>query len=156
MAPTIHADFPSSVNAGGAPSTFTVTVNNPSEEPLPNAQVNFSLFAGDSPGTVKASQVHLSYSTTGATGQFTTINLMGTTAPGDSITGSEGPLQGSVVAPKSSVTFTLRLSLDGTVPAENANKPLLAIEAYLQQIDSASGTGTVLDDTYASDLHVTH
>ena len=55
MAPTIHADFPSSVNAGGAPSTFTVTVNNPSEEPLPNAQVNFSLFAGDSPGTVKAS-----------------------------------------------------------------------------------------------------
>ena len=48
------------------------------------------------------------------------------------------------------------LSLDGTVPAENANKPLLAIEAYLQQIDSASGTGTVLDDTYASDLHVTH
>jgi hypothetical protein len=155
-APTIHADFPSSVSAGGAPATFTVAINNPSDEPLSNAQVNFSFFQGDSPGTVKASQVHLSYSTTGATGQFTPIDLMGDTASGNSITGYEGPLEGSMVPPKSSLTFTLRLSVDGNVPTETANKPLLAIEAYLQQIDSASGTGTVLDDTYASDLHVTH
>ena len=54
------------------------------------------------------------------------------------------------------MTYTLRLSVDGTVPKETDNKPLLAIEAYLQQIDSASGSGTVLDDSYASDLHVTH
>jgi hypothetical protein len=156
QAPTIHAQFPSTVVAGGAPTTFTVAVNNPSDTTLPNAQVYFELFPGDSSGTVKASQVQLSYSTTGAAGQFTPINLTGDTASGDSIAGYEGPLQGSTVAPKSSMTFTLRLSLDASVPMEIADTPLLAIEAYLEQIDSASGSGTVLDDTYASDLHVTH
>jgi hypothetical protein len=155
-APTIHADFPSSVVAGGPPTTFTVTVNNPSDEPLPNAQAEFELFPGDSPGTVQASQVHLSYSAAGASGPFTPISLSGDTASGDSIAGYEGPLQGTMVPAKSSVTYTLHLSVDGSVPKETANKPLLAIEAYLQQIDSASGTGTVLDDSYASDLHVTH
>jgi hypothetical protein len=156
QSPTIHAEFPSSVVAGGTPTTFSVAVNNPSDHPLPNAQVYFELFPGDSPGTVQASQVHLSYSTTGAAGPFTPIKLTGDTASGNSIAGYEGPLQGSSVAPKSSLTYTLQLSVDGTVPQETANKPLLAIEAYLEQIDSASGTGTVLDDTYASDLHVTH
>jgi len=42
------------------------------------------------------------------------------------------------------------------VPAEEQNHPLLTIEAYFDQIDSASGSGTTLDDSYASDLHVTH
>jgi hypothetical protein len=156
QSPTIHAEFPSSVVAGGAATTFTVAVNNPSDHPLPNAQVYFELFPGVSAGTVQASQVHLSYSTTGAAGPFTPIKLTGDTASGNSIAGYEGPLQGSSVAPKSSATYTLLLSIDGTVPKETANKPLLAVEAYLEQIDSASGTGTVLDDTYASDLHVTH
>ena len=155
QAPEIHAEFPSSVVAGGAATTFTVVVKNSSDEPLPNAQVYFEFFPGDSSGTVQASQAHLSYSTTGDTGPFTPITLTGDTASGDSIAGYEGPLQGSTVAPKSSVTYTLHLSLDGTVPQETSKKPLLAIEAYLEQIDSASGTGTVLDDTYASDLHVT-
>jgi hypothetical protein len=144
------------VVAGGPPTTFTVTVNNPSDEPLPNAQVNFELFPGGSPGTVQASQVQLSYSAAGSSGPFTPISLSGDTASGDSIAGYEGPLQGSTVAAKSSVTYTLHLSVDGTVPKDADNKPLLAIEAYLQQIDSASGTGTVLDDSYESDLHVTH
>ena len=156
MAPKMHADFPPSVRAGNAPTTFTVAVNNPSDKALPNAQVDFDLFPGDSPGTVQASQVHLSYSTTGAAGPFTPIGLTGDTASGDDITGYEGPLQGSTVAPDSSVTYTFQLSVDSSVPKETDNKPLLAIEAYLEQIDSASGTGTVLDDSYASDLHVTH
>ena len=155
-APKIHADLPSSVNAGGAPTTFTVAIDNPSDKPLPNAQIDFDLFPGDSHGVVQASQMHLSYSTTGAAGPFTPIELMGDTASGDDITGYEGPLQGSTVAPESTVTYTFQLSIQSSVPEETANKPLLAIEAYLEQIDSAAGTGTVLDDSYASDLHVTH
>jgi hypothetical protein len=104
---------------------------------------------------VNASQLHLTYSST-AGGPFVAIPLSGDTANGDSITGYEGPLQGSTLPPKSSATYTFRLSVDAGVPKESDGKPLLSIEAYLQQIDSATGTGTVLDDSYASDLHVTH
>jgi hypothetical protein len=155
-APTIHAKFPSSLPAGGAPSSFTIVVDNPSSTPVPAAQVFISFYPGASgAGQVNASQLHLTYSST-ATGPFVTIPLSGDTAKGNSITGYEGPLQGSTLAPKSTATYTFHLSVDASVPKEVNGKPLLGIEAYLQQIDSATGTGTVLDDSYASDLHVTH
>jgi hypothetical protein len=156
LAPTIHANFPDSVPAGGAPVTFTVALDNPSADPVPNAQIYFSLYPGtSSAGTVNAAQVHLAYSTTGTAGPFSAVPLSGDTANGDSIIGYPGPLQGSPLPPKSTTTYTFHLSLDATVPKEAGGHPLLDIEAYLQQIDSASGTGTVLDDSYASDLHVT-
>jgi hypothetical protein len=134
-----------------------VAVENPAGEPVPNAQIDFSLYPGaSSAGTVNASQVHLTYSTTGAGGPFIAIPLTGDTANGDSITGYPGPLEGTPLAPKSTVTYTFHLALDASVPEESGDHPLLDIEAYLEQIDSASGSGTVLDDSYASDLHVTH
>jgi hypothetical protein len=155
-APTIDAKFPSSIPAGGAPASFTIAVDNPSSTAVPDAQVFLSFFAGSSSaGSVNASQLHLTYSST-AGGPFVAIPLSGDTANGNSITGYEGPLQGSTLPPKSSVTYTFQLSVDAGVPKESNGKPLLSIEAYLQQIDSATGTGTVLDDSYASDLHVTH
>jgi hypothetical protein len=132
-------------------------LNNPASDPVPNAQIDFALFPGtSSAGKVDASQVHLSYSTTGAAGAFVPIPLTGDTASGDQINGYAGPLQGSTMGPKSKVTYTFHLAVDSNVPKESGDHPLLDIEAYLQQIDSASGSGTVLDDSTAYDLHVTH
>jgi hypothetical protein len=54
------------------------------------------------------------------------------------------------------VTLTFHLSADNSAPAEANGHALVAIEAYFDQINSASGSGTTLDDSYASDLHVTH
>jgi hypothetical protein len=156
-APTIHAAFPSKVAAGGAPVTFTATLDNPASSLVPNAQIDFAFFPGDaSPPKVDASQVHLSYSTNGDAGPFTPIALSGTTARGDQINGYAGPLQGSTLGPHSKTTYTFHLSVDGSVPHESGNHALMAIEAYFQQIDSASGSGTVLDDSQAYDISVTH
>jgi hypothetical protein len=156
-AATIHAALPSTVAAGGTPVPFTVTLDNPAANPVPNAQIFFAFFPGDSsPGKVDASQVHLSYSTNGAAGPFTAIDLSGTTAKGDEINGYAGPLQGSTLGAHSKTPYTFHLSVDGSVPHESGSNALMAIEAYFQQIDSASGSGTVLDDSQAHDVHVTH
>ncbi|HEY6473820.1 MAG TPA: hypothetical protein VIY26_13090, partial [Acidimicrobiales bacterium] len=155
-APTIHAKFPASVGAGGMPATFTVTLTNPSSTPVPNAQLTFSFFAGNSSSPkVDASEVHLAYSSAGVGGPFTAIALSGDTSNGDSITGYAGSPVGSTLPAKSTLMYTLHLSVDSDAPAESNNRPLLDIESYLEQIDSATGTGTVLDDSTAFDLQVT-
>jgi hypothetical protein len=156
LSPTIKATFPSSVQAGGSPLTFTVVATNPSSDPVPATQVDIAFYQGGSAsGVGQASQIHLAYSTTGA-GPFTPVALSGTTASNDAIEGYAGPPQGTMLAPHSTQTYTFQLSIDAGVPQEKKGQPLLSIEAYLDQVDSASGSGTTLDDSFASDLHVTH
>jgi hypothetical protein len=156
-ATTIHAQFPSSLQAGGAPATFTITLDNPSADPVPSARIDFSFFPGDgTKATVESNQLHLSYSTNGPNGPFTDIALTGDTASGDDIEGYPGPLQGSTLPAHATETFNFHLNVDSSAPVEQDGHALLAIEAYLDQIDSASGSGTTLDDSYASQLHVTH
>ena len=154
-AATIHANFPTMLQAGGAPTTFTISLDNPSSEPIPATRIDFAFFPGD--GTTKAvqaSQLQMSYSTNGSAGPFTNVALAGDTASGDDIEGYPGPLQGSALAPHSTETFTFHLSADASTPVEQGSHALLAIEAYLDQINSATGSGTTLDDSYASQLHV--
>jgi hypothetical protein len=155
-APTIDAHFPTELTPGAPATTFTVAMHNPSDKPVPATRLDFTFFPGTSAPPVLASQLHLSYSTTGPTGPFIPIALVGDTKNGDDIEGYPGPQQGATLDPHASVTLTFHLSADTSVPAEAKGHALVAIEAYFDQINSASGSGTTLDDSYASDLHVTH
>jgi hypothetical protein len=154
LSPTLAAAFPTVLHPGGAPATFTVKPANPSSQPVPDARVDFAVFAGTpSSKSVDASQVHLSYSTAGPDGPFTDIPLSGTTSEGNDIQGYLGVQQGATLTPDSSRTYTFDVTLASNVPTSN-RAPTISFEAYLNQYDSASGSGITLSDTYATDIKV--
>ena len=132
-ATTIHAQFPSSLQAGGAPATFTITLDNPSADPVPSARIDFSFFPGDGTKATVRNQLDPSHSTNGANGPFTDIALTGDTASGDDIEGYPGPLQGSTLPRHRDVHLPSERRFVG---ASRAGRPRSsAIEAYLDQID---------------------
>jgi LPXTG-motif cell wall-anchored protein len=63
-------------------------------------------------------------------------------------------MSGSTLAAKSSETLTMRVSLASGVPPSTA-APLISFEAYLDQVNTASGSTATLADTYATDIKVT-
>jgi hypothetical protein len=149
---TLKATFPTSLKAGGPPATFTITAANPTAQPVPNAALDFIIFPGKSSSpNVDASQVHLSYSTTGLTGAFRDVALTGSTSNGNDIEAYVGPQQGNTLAPKSSRTYTFEVSLASNVRGAN---PLVSFEGYLDQINTASGSGATVADTLATDITV--
>jgi hypothetical protein len=151
-ADTLKASFPTSLKAGGTPATFTITAANPTAQPVPNAALDFIIFPGKSNSPhVDASQVHLSYSTTGPTGTFIDVPLSGSTANGDYIESYVGPPQGTTLAPKSDQTYTFEVSLASNV---SGGSPLVSFEGYLDQINTASGSGATVADTLATDIIV--
>jgi hypothetical protein len=151
--PSFHADFPTSVQAG-ATKTFTMTATNPGSQPLYDARVDFEVFPGsDHAKKVTASEVHMVYSTNGPNGTFMPVTLSGTTSNGDAIQGYFGAEQGSTFAPHSTKTYTVRVTLNPKVPVSKT-AALLAFEAYLDQISSASGSGITLADTSATNVDV--
>lgn len=153
--PTFHAAFPTSLEAGAAPTAFTMKAVNPRSEPIPSTRVHFVIFPGSSNSkNVDASQVHLSYSTTGTSGKFTVVPLKGSTGGGNAIQGYLGPTDGATLPPNSTTTYTLRVGLADNVPASKAAGPLVGFEGYLDQVNSASGSGATLADTYATDIKV--
>jgi hypothetical protein len=152
--PTFKATYPTTLDAGGPTQTFTIVATNPSANPLPNTRVDFVIFpASATSKNVDAGQVHLSYSTTGANGPFTAVPLTGSTSDG-AIQSFVGPAQGTTLPADSSETYTFHVGLAGTVPASEAAGPLISMEAYLDQVDDASGSGATLADTYAYDVRV--
>lgn len=151
-ADTLKAAFPTSLKAGGPPATFTITAADPTAQPVPNAALDFVIFPGSSKSpTVHAGQVHLSYSTTGPTGTFSDVPLSGSTANGDYIEAYVGPEEGRTLAPKSSQTYTFQVSLASSVPGSS---PLVSFEGYLEQINTAAGSGATVADTLATDITV--
>jgi hypothetical protein len=64
--PILHASFPPTLEAGGPPAFFTIRASNPSSVTLTETLTRFVVLPG-TPGarSVKADQVHLSYSTKG-------------------------------------------------------------------------------------------
>ena len=81
LAPTASAAFPTSLVAGAAPTEFTVTFKNPSGQALNAARVDVDFFTGAATSkSVKASEVTLTASTTGADGTFTPVALTGSTS----------------------------------------------------------------------------
>jgi hypothetical protein len=151
--PTFHATFPGSVPAGST-KTFTMTATNPGSQSVYDARVDFVIFPGNSKAkNVNANQVHMTYSTAGPNGTFKTVHLTGSTGDGNAIQGYFGPEQGGTFAPHSTTTYTVHVNLAHNVPVSNA-AALLGFEGYLDQIDSASGSGITLADTYESDVKV--
>jgi hypothetical protein len=152
--PILQASFPTTLRAGGPPAFFTIKATNPSSVALPETLTRFLLLSGaPHSGTVKAGQVHLSYSTKGRTGTFIPVPLAGSAGNGNAIQGYIGPLRGSSLPANSSETLTLRVALDGSVPVSKT-KPLLAAQAFLEQTDPASGSDASLADTNAAPIIV--
>lgn len=153
QSPTFTASYPTTLPAGGS-TDFTIKATNPTSQPLFSTRPHFVIFPGDgAPKNVNASQVRLSYSTTGANGTFTPVALTGSTINDGAIQGYVGPLQGVELAPGSTRTYTFHLALASNVPVSH-NKPLMAFETYLDQIDPADETGATLGDTYAYQVKV--
>jgi len=154
QAPTFKAAYPTSLKAGGSPTTFTIVAVNPTSKPIPDTRPQFVIFAGDgTKQSLTAKQVHLLSSTNGPRGTFSAVHLTGSTSNGDVIQGYVGPEQGTTLPANSTTTYTFHASLDHSVPVSKAT-PLAAFESYLDQINSASGSGSTIADTYEYQVKV--
>jgi hypothetical protein len=153
-APTFDAAYPKTLEAGARPTTFTMVARNRSGRALHAIRPQFVAFPGT--GTrkiVKAAQIQLAYSTTGPRGTFTGVHLSGSTGGDNAVQGYIGPQQGFTLPARSTTTFTFRIALRRDTPVSK-KAPVLSFEAYLDQINSASGSGAALADTYYSDVRV--
>ena len=155
-APTASDTFPTSFQPGADAKTFTTSFTNSTATPLVNVQIDFSLFPADKVTTdVTAAQVHLSASTAGASGPFMPVSLTGSTVKEGAIQGRVGAQGGTKLAAGDTVTITYQMSLDTAVPSD-VSGPLMSIEVYLDQVNPASGAGTNIADTGATNISVTH
>jgi hypothetical protein len=152
-AATATAAFPTSIPAGGSPTTFTIEAINPSARPLPNARITFDIYGEPGAKGIRANQIHLSYSTNGPQGPFSDVTLDGSTGSGGVIEAPVGPDQGATLAAHATRTYNFHVSLASNAPASNA--PVIAFEGYLDQINTASGSGDTLADTYGTDIKIT-
>jgi len=154
QAPTASATFPTSLEAGGTPTSFTVTFKNPSSQPLAAARVDVDLFPGSAASkSVKASEVTLTASTKGPDGTFSPVSLSGSTSNNQVISGYVGPEEGSTIKAHGTEVVEFKVALSGDVPVSKGT-PLLGFEDYLDQVNSASGSQATLADTLATNVTV--
>jgi hypothetical protein len=147
--PTFNASFPTTLQAGGS-TTFTIKAANPTSKPLPEIRPEFDVLpATGATKNVEASEVRLSYTTSGPSGSFTPVQLVGGTITDGAATGWVGPLRGITLAPDSTTTYTFHIALASHVPGAK-RKPLIAFQSFLDQINPADGTAATLADTYES------
>jgi hypothetical protein len=152
--PSVSGAVPVSMQAGARPVQFTLTSSNPTPQALSGTRMRLAILASStSPASVDASQVHLSYSSTGPKGIFTKMPLTGSTHDGNVIDGYFGPKQGSVMAAKSARTMTFELSLSSDVRGPKT-APLVAFVAYIDQVNPASGSTSTLTETPTTDIYV--
>jgi hypothetical protein len=97
--------------------------------------------------------VQLAYSLDGPDGEFTPVTLAGSTVDEGGIEGTVGEPAGTTIEPGQTLEVTYRIALADSVVDDGATA-LLSIEAYLDQINPASGAGTNLADTAATDVFV--
>jgi hypothetical protein len=151
--PILTAQFPSKLSPGRQ-VTFTMTAANPSVHPLSDAQVYFVVYPDSATKkSIDASQLHLSYSTSGPGGHFSTVALSGSTGGGNDITGHLGSASGATMAAHSTEKITFHVSLARDVPTSHST-PLIDFEGYLDQVNSAAGGGATVGDTLATDITV--
>jgi hypothetical protein len=152
--PVLNASFPRLLKAGAAPTTFMLRFGNSSSRPMPDTRLDLSVLAGTQGSPeVAAKQVHLAYSTMGPKGRFTDIALTGSTGGGAAIDGHLGPEEGTTLPPSSSKTVTFRVSLTSNAPVYKSG-PLIAFKAYLDQVNTASGSRSTLAATSAGNVNV--
>ncbi|MCU1400339.1 MAG: hypothetical protein JWN62_3448 [Acidimicrobiales bacterium] len=159
FAPKATDTFPTELVADGVPTTFTTTFTNPTDKQIDSAQVTFAIFPGQGANdNVTADQVKLEYSTSGEDGPFADVELSGSTIDAGAIQGTIGDPRAMMVPVGvdvgAALTLTYRLTLDESVPTDGS-KPLIGFEAYLDQVNQATGAGTTLADTGSTDAVVT-
>ena len=153
-APTATDTFPTSLVPGGDPVLFTTEFTNPSDKAIVNAQVDFSIFpANGATDNVTADQIHLAYSTNGEAGPFTPVKLVGSTVAEGGIEGTLGYSASTTLEAGATLTLTYQISLADSV-VNSSDRPLMSFEAYLDQVNPASGAGTNLADTASTDIDV--
>jgi hypothetical protein len=143
----LTANIPSWLVPGGPPTTFTVSAQNPSDQPVHNARLDFEIYGEPRIRNVDLGQIHLSYSTTGPVGAFTDVDLEGPLS-NRGVEFAVGPEQN--VEPNSAQTYTFQVWLDASVRA--AAGPLMAFAVSLDQINSASGSGATLAQSSSYDI----
>ncbi len=156
LAPTAAGTFPTTLRAGGT-AYFTVTFGNRSGKAIHFATIDFDIFpAKNSSPNVKASQVTLETSTRGRGGPFAPLEVSGTTQGDGAIqgrfVGSTGT--GLVIGAHRKVTVTFRVTLAANVPSRGKT-PVVSFEAYLDQLNPATASGSTLADTEATDIAIT-
>jgi hypothetical protein len=154
LEPTAADTFPASVVADGRPVTFTTSYTNPAATPIIDPAVNLTLYPGTSATNLPASQVRLSYSTTGAAGPFTPIPLTGSTIGDGAITAVAPDIPIATIAAGATTTITYRLAIATGAAGGTAPRDLLRLEAFLEQLNPAAGTVTVLAETAAANVDV--
>lgn len=153
-APNADTDFPAALEAGGDARYVTATFTNPASDRIDGARVELDLFPAEGSRTpVDASQLHVDYSLSGAAGPFHPVELTGSTAEGGVIRGYVEPDGGLSIAPHSTDQVLLRVQLASGVPT-SAPGPQLSAELFLDAVNAATGSGTTIADSYASDLRI--
>jgi hypothetical protein len=120
---------------------------------MPNARITFDIYGQPQAKGIQANQIHLSYSATSPHGPFTDVALDGSTDNGNSIEVPVGPDQGATLEAHATRTYIFHASLASDVPTSKT--PVIAFEGYLDQINTASGSGDTLADTYGTDINIT-
>jgi hypothetical protein len=152
IAPQAGAAFPRKVTAGRR-STFTTSFTNPMRSRIADARVAFEIYSIDehSPN-VRARQVHLSVSRHGRRGPFAPVRLSGSTGQAG-ISGVIGGAAGFDLRGRRKLTLTYRIRLGRGVPRRR-RRPILQLQAFLDQVNPASGGDTGLAETRAGNVKV--
>jgi len=154
-AATATDTVPDSLKAG-ATSFFTMTFGNPSAKPIPFATIELQITSGATRAPdVAAAQIRVATSLHGRVGPFTRLETSGSTVEAAAIQGRvAGPAgTGLVLRPHGKLTVTFRVTLAASVPSRG-KAPVLSFEGYLDQLNPATGSGTTLADTLATDIVV--
>lgn len=154
QAPTAGQDFPKKLTVGAPVSIFDITYSNPSPSPVNDARIQFGIFPGKgATDNVKASQVMLSYSTTGKNGKYHPVDLSGSTITDGEIQGVALPLAGVTLGPDATEIVYFQISLKSNISTSGGGAGM-AFEAYLDQINPASGALSTFADTLAHEIKV--
>jgi hypothetical protein len=152
-APRASDSFPQTLTPGTT-TTFTTTFTNPTKKPIAAARISLDIFAATARSrNLDASKVRLYASTTGEGGHFTRVKLDGSTVDDGAIEGTIGRLDGVTIRAHSSYTVTYRITIAHGV-STRGNAPQLSFEAYLDQVNAASGSTANLADTLATDTRI--
>lgn len=151
-APRAGAAFPKVVRTGRR-AIFTTAFTNRTTDPIGNSQVNLLVYArGEHSPSVRARQIHISVSWHGRRGPFRPVRLSGSTGEAG-ISGVIGGPRGFKLRGRHKLTLTYRIRVSKTVP-RHRRRAILQFEAFLDQVNPATGADTALADTDTTNTKV--
>jgi hypothetical protein len=143
LAPAGTITVPSTLKRGRR-STFVTGFVNGGSEPIDNARVELWIFSPNaSAPIVRAGQIKLSVSRHGRGGPFVPVRLTGDTD--SSIFGVVGGATGYRISAHHLNKLTYRITAARSVPLRR--RPILQLQAFLTQVNPATGADGVLADS---------